>query len=267
MRKLVKYILFVFVLFQLSFGTCSPTVTKSSILEDTIVQIEKYHFRLSTDSSFIAANINYFQLVGESDLANVVNNIVLNVYLGMVEGIPENPNILIEEYFAIQNKEIEEDFHEMGDSGIASYLYDYTAKVVLNNKTLFTLKQIYYEYTGGAHGNGGEIYYNLDAKTGDKLKLSDLFSRNELSVLTLMGEKAFREAQNIPINKTLNEMAYEFENGFSLSPNFLITDTGIVFYYGFYEIACYAMGDSMFELPFELIRAKMPTARLFNYVK
>jgi hypothetical protein len=265
MKKLINYLL-AFMLSLLSVNAVAQVSVDSENKAASGVAIKEYSYKESADSSYIVADIKYFQILGTSDLANVVNNMVLDVYMGMAEGIPDNPNVLIAEYFVIQNKEIDTLVKEMGGTEFLPYSFDYEAQVVLNNDSLFTFKQFFYDYSGGAHGNGGEKYNNLDAKTGDRLSLADLFNEDEIEALTIMGEKAFREEQEIPNDKTLNEWGYEFEDGFYLTSNFLINDSNIVFYYAPYEIACYAMGPSSFELPIEAIKAKFPDAKLFEYI-
>lgn len=265
MKRLINYLL-VFTLILFSVNAVAQASVDSEIIDTSGVAIKEYSYKESADTSYISVDINYFQVLGNSDLANVVNNIVLDVYMGMVEGMPDNPNILIAEYFVIQNKEIDTLVQEMGETEMLPYSFDYEAQVVLNNSSLFTFKQSFYEYTGGAHGNGRVVFYNLDAKTGDKFSLTDLFSEDELDSLTILGEKALRKEREIPEDKTLKEWGFEFEDGFYLSPNFLISDSSIVFYYAPYEIACYAMGPSSFELSFDTIKAKFPNAKLFEYI-
>ena len=267
MKRLVKNVFLALMLLQVSFGVCLPTLAKTKVLGDTIVQIKEFHYEQSADTSNLSANINYFQIIGNSDLANVVNNMVLDVYMGMAQGLPINPNIMVKEYFDIQDKEIDTLIEEMDEIEILPYSFDYIAKVELNNELIFTFKQVFYEYTGGAHGIGFEVYHNIDAKNGDKLNLNNLFNEKEIGFLTVMGENALRQGQSIPNNTTLKEWGYEFEEEFYLSTNFLITDSGIVFYYAPYEIACYAIGATEFELPFYAILAKCPNAKLFEYIK
>jgi len=265
MKVLINYLL-AFTLFLVSVNAVAQVSVDSENEDGSGVKIKEFSYEESADTSYITVDIKYFQVLGTSDLANVVNNMVLDVYMGMVEGIPDDPNILIAEYFVIQNKEIDTLVQEMGETEILPYSFDYEAQVVLNNASIFSFIQFFYEYTGGAHGNSGAKYNSLDAKTGDKLGLADLFSEDEIEALTVMGEKAFREEQEIPDDKTLRESGYEFEDGFYLTSNFLINDSSIVFYYAPYEIACYAMGDSSFELSFDAIRVKIPNAKLFEYI-
>ncbi len=261
-NKVIGFILSIFVLIA-----CSNTSQSISEIPEHGALIKEYHFIQSSDTSYLDADIRYFQVLGNSDLANVVNNMVLDAYMGTAEENPEDPNELIAKFYAMQNMELDTLVKEMGETELLPYSFDYEAKIVLNNDTLFTFMQSYYDYTGGAHGNSGVVFHNLDAKTGDKFSLTDMFSEEELDSLTILGEKALREEREIPEGKTLKEWGFEFEDGFYLSPNFLINDSSIVFYYAPYEVACYAVGPSSFELSIDSIRAKFPDAKLFKYIK
>jgi hypothetical protein len=263
--ELIKYLILVLII---SFLSACKTDVRQDVAEKEGFQIKKYHYQQSDSlSDYLKADINYFQLIADCDFANVINNLILNEYQGMVEGNYDNPNILINEYFKLQAASIDTLIKDLEIDDFNPYSFDYTAEVVVNNDSLFTFKRSFYYYTGGAHGNLSKSYSNYFIKSIDKLELTDLFSEKELIVLTKMGERAFRLAQKVPKNKSLKVFGYEFENGFYLSKNFLLTDKSIVFYYAPYEIACYAMGDSGFEISYESIRAKMPDARLFQFVK
>jgi len=261
----IKYLVLV-LLISLLVG-CKMNVEQETAGKEGF-QIKKYHYQQPDSlSSYFSVDINYFQLIGDYDFANVINNQILDRYQGLVEGNYDNPNILLDKYFRLEAASIDTLIEEAEVENFISYSFNYTAEVVVNNDSLFTFKKSFYEYSGGAHGNLSESYSNYTVKSTDRLELKDLFTDEELEVLTKMGEQAFRLAQEVPENKSLQDFGYELENGFYLNKNFLLTDKSIVFYYAPYEIACYAMGESGFEILYDSIKAKIPDARLFQFVK
>lgn len=53
----------------------------------------------------------------------------------------------------------------------------------------------------------------------------------------------------------LGSAGFWFENNkFSLNDNFLILDSGLVFYYNNYEITAYAFGPTELEIPYTKIK-------------
>ncbi len=108
-------------------------------------------------------------------------------------------------------------------------------------------------YTGGAHGNGATNTYIFDKKNGKEFRLEDFFSNT--SELTGIAESYFRKLYEIAPEDDLNEAGFWFENGiFYLNNNFSIVGENIVFLYNSYEIAPYAGGQTVLEIPIEEIK-------------
>lgn len=114
---------------------------------------------------------------------------------------------------------------------ISEYGIDYLSeKIVSINKYL-------YEYTGGAHGIHGKIYKVYSLSDGERLKIEDiLIDVNDLDLINKVKEKLLSMFDK-DIYFNLDELSLQ-EN------NFYITSKGLIFTWGIYEIAPYAMGDS-----------------------
>ena len=245
-------------------ASCGPHQKK----DNSAFRIKEYHYRQPDSlSKYFTAEVDYFLIDDDSDLANEINNKVLYVYTGQAEGIPDDPNILLENYFAGQLKEIRDLVAEFGGTELLPYQYNYTATVENNNDKLFSFKQDFFTYTGGAHGMYGTIYNNYDRKMGKEIMLTTLFSGNQLKKLNKMGERLFREQQEIPQGQSFEDAGYFFDDGFVLSGNFLIAKDTMLFYYAPYEIGPYSLGSIILKIPNPEIRKEMPEARLFQYVK
>lgn len=112
-------------------------------------------------------------------------------------------------------------------------------------------------YTGGAHGNGFSFYHYFLKENGDELQLEE-FTLDEETLLAI-GEKYFREQQEIGPDVTFDEAGFWFENNvFFLNDNFYFTDQEMVFVYNSYEIAPYAAG---------VIDVRVPLSELEGVVK
>lgn len=251
--------------------SCGPHQKKGANLAsgtaaDNAFRIKEYHYtQPDSISTYLTADINYFLIDDDSDLANEINNKVLYVYTGQAEGIPDDPNILVENYFAEQLKEIKDLVAEFGNTELLPYVYNYTATVENNNDKLFSFQQDFYTYTGGAHGMYGKIYSNYDRKTGKEIMLATLFTAEQLKNLNKIGERLFRRQQKIPQDQSFEDAGYFFDDGFVLSGNFLIAKDTLLFYYAPYEIGPYSLGSIVLKIPNSEIVKEIPQARLYQY--
>jgi len=258
----------ILILFVLMFAfACHSAVDKKINANDGSFKVKEYKYVVSDElSKYIEGDISYFQVQGESDLVNIINNKVLYIYQGMAEGIPENPNDLIDAYMQKEAADIKAMIKEIGESAAIPYEFDYHARVVMNTDRLFSFVQEFNEYTGGAHSIRGKMFVNYDTKTEKEIHLTMLFDPQELKGLNELGEKAFREATKIPLNQSLEEAGYSFDSGFVLPNDFLISKNGLKFYFAPYEIGPYSLGDVTFTISYDKIRTKYPKSKLFYYI-
>lgn len=103
-----------------------------------------------------------------------------------------------------------------------------------------------YEYTGGAHGYTSNAYYTVDPKSGRAIQEADIFVDDYKEQLA----KAIKD-ELLRKNKeddffSINEVV---GNG-----NFIITKQGLRYCYNPYEIAPYAFGTVIVDLPWENLR-------------
>ena len=228
--------------------------------------IKKFHYQQPEDMTpYVKAKVDYFQIEDDSDLANVVNNRILFTYLDQQESIPQNPNEMLDKHFRGIEKEVKDLLKEFNDTELLPYVFEYKAEPVINNGRLFSMKQKFYSYTGGAHGMYGELYFNYDAKTAHEILLLSLFSPDELKKLNVLGEQIFRKQEKLKEDEDLKEAGYFFDNGFSLTPNFLIAKDGLYFYYAPYEIGPYALGAINLFIPYSKIKELLPEHKKLYY--
>lgn len=123
-----------------------------------------------------------------------------------------------------------------------------------NTPELLTVKYQTYQYTGGAHGNGSQLFFNLDPATGQTYRLQDFLTEPEYGdSLNSIAEVAFRERYDIG-NQSLKSAGYWFQNNeFKLNDNFTITEEGLNFLFNAYEITSYAAGTPELFIPWQSI--------------
>jgi hypothetical protein len=128
-------------------------------------------------------------------------------------------------------------------------------KVVWNQYPLLSLEYFGYNFTGGAHGNGGATHQVLDLDKEKVLTLDDIFKGSYKEVLTRELELAFHRTYRTdqPIREMLLVDRIEPNN------NFILTNKGILFSYTPYEIGPYAMGQVNLFVPFARLQEVLKT--------
>jgi len=246
---------------------CTSSDQKDEIAKQG-VRIKKVEYHQNDSlSKYLTADISVFLIEGNSPFADSVNTLILSAYISRGESIPENVNTFFDAYYQSQAQEVKEFIEDFEETNFIPYTFKYAAEVFENTDSVFSFEKSFYQYTGGAHGNGGKHFWNFDPNTGAEIRLEDLFSKNELSKLVELGELSFRKTRKIHKDKNLKDLGYEFDDGFSLTGNFLITNMGLVFYCAPYEIGPYAFGDTEFTISLASIKKIAPKSKLFGYVK
>ena len=108
-------------------------------------------------------------------------------------------------------------------------------------------------FTGGAHGVATVTFSNLDPRTGESVRLSDVLVEGYQAKLLPLAEARFREVRNIEDGMSLTDAGFtSFENGvFALTDNFAVGDDELAFYYNAYEVAPYALGPTEIVLSYD----------------
>lgn len=128
----------------------------------------------------------------------------------------------------------------------STYFGDYLVTFFRNDLIGIELNGYHYPF-GAAHGMPSKIYAHINLKTGEFYELQNLFKKNSNYVEIL--SKIIREQI---IQK--GEESYIWLDSYQgIRPNqpFNITNSALHIYFNPYEIAPYAAGFPMFEIPFE----------------
>lgn len=133
--------------------------------------------------------------------------------------------------------------------------------VAWNQWPLLAIEEWVYDFTGGAHGNGGSNFSLYDLNRNKKLSMQDVFKGNYKPILTSALEKSYRKKYNVPAGQSLEEAGL-FVKKIEPNKNFFLTSHGAVFSYTPYEIASYAAGQISLFLPWDDIRPVVQEAYL-----
>lgn len=131
--------------------------------------------------------------------------------------------------------------------------YQLTTEIYHNANNILSIGFDSYIFTGGAHPNYSESYYNFNLKNGELIELDDFLLPNYSTRLTKLIESKIRVLYNIGPNTPLSEAGF-MEDKLELNNNFSISLAGITFLYNPYEIAPYVMGEQRIFISFNEIK-------------
>jgi len=144
-----------------------------------------------------------------------------------------------------------------GERSYASSNLDISTIVYYLSSGLLNIALNYHGYVGGAaHGFYGNWSLFFDPKTGKEIPLEDLFIDRE--AFKQIAEVAFRKQYNILPNGNINDSGDDYfwfkEDTFELPQNILIREDEVVLFYNPYEIASYASGTIIVEIPMRKVK-------------
>lgn len=126
-------------------------------------------------------------------------------------------------------------------------------KITYEDPRLLSIKLEAYLFTGGAHGFTSTRFLNFDKEKGVALENNELFISP--TDFTQFAEMKFREQEKIPPEAPINSTGFMFETEeFYLPDNIGFTVNGLQLFYEQYEIASYADGPIVIDLPFEEVK-------------
>lgn len=192
---------------------------------DTANAVVKYPiFENENLNNYIKSQV--FHYFGDKEVPTAFDDIAASFIRGYNEFYLENPGTAQWWYLLIDIKVIRQ-------------LHNYVA-----------LKYVHADYAGGAHGNTAISYINFNPKTNTAVTLDSLIIPEKKTELLKIGERIFRNNENISATEPLDKQ-YFFTNGkFSLPNNFYVSNKGLVFLYNPYEIKPYASGTTELVIPF-----------------
>lgn len=138
--------------------------------------------------------------------------------------------------------------------GFDRWVYNASAIVLNNTAKLFVLAVNIDSYTGGAHGNYAQVYYNLN-KDGKQLLWNDIIEPGKKDSLLTLNDAALRSEQKIPATQSWQDAGFWNDSAhMQLPATFALDKSGLIMTYNHYEVAPYAMGIIRYTIPYNKLK-------------
>ncbi len=196
---------------------------------------------LSNNCVSVKAEYPQFRSAVQSGASDSLNNLVRELINSPVfekknNSLEELSSYLIDDYAKIKKR--------FPDSPIV-YQLERNVNVILNQAGIVSLEYSEDSFLGGAHPNSIRKFFNINSETGGRILLSELLIKNYKTELNRIAEKKFREARNLKPDEEFDKAGFWFrDNKFELTSNYLITKTGLTFFFNDYEVAPHAVGPT-----------------------
>lgn len=198
------------------------------------------------------SHIDYCLYNGEDAVKKTADSIVRDYLLGLVENPDSLNGLPVDELFisAVGSYFNSDYVHSIANGGgtMPPWYLDVSISNKQVTKSVLATSISHSMYTGGAHPNGFTGFYNLDAKSGKLLKLEDFCT--DVAELTRRAEQHFIRQQELEQPVDYEAQGFWFQdNRFHLNTNFYVENGQLAFWFNQYEIAPYAMGVIVVEIP------------------
>ncbi|MFA8343145.1 MAG: DUF3298 and DUF4163 domain-containing protein [Rhodothermaceae bacterium] len=193
----------------------------------------------------------------EDSPLNNINSVIVE----QLKGTEKKPLETIQKEFIKEYKEFIDEF----PSSPQSWEIKKDIKTVMKTDNLLSLTLTDFSYTGGAHPNTFVTHLCFDLKTGKRISLEDLITKEKMNELNILAEKKFRSDNNFNETSNYQEEGYFVENGkLKVNDNFLITNDGLTFLFNSYEIAPYSTGRTKIHLKLSELKGLLKNNYFFN---
>lgn len=267
-NKRMKY-LAIILLFTILFSSCQSKNETTSVADNSMVKVDIVSFEKQSlpfitkegDTLISLVDIKYPKLSGGNEAAiTKINAFVATLPIKGIFSLTnpeENANAATAKTLAEATKNFLTEVAKMQkEQTDVLYTYHANGDTIYISPTIISLQFDESTYTGGAHDNYYSSLLNFDAQTGELLKLSDIVK--DTVALKKMAETKFIAGEK-QIGK---ENGYEFmmsdyffaDGKFSLPNNITITANGIRFLYNPYEVASFARGQIIFDIPWKELK-------------
>lgn len=205
---------------------------------------EKIYSKENEEVVIYEEDISYLTVDKRFQGADRINSIL---YENEVENIYTIPLNIVEE--------MEKEVKEYG--GCISWSYESKpSRIYFFDGRYFSFYQDYYIFTGGAHGMPYWTGYTFDLQTGEELFLNDIISNSEEELKEIVTGYFTELIAGEPGGFWEDAPQYVEENT-DFESLFYLTKEGIVFYFGPYELSCYAAGFQQVTIPYSEFEMKI----------
>lgn len=191
-----------------------------------------------------------------SDVPNRLTRNMLSDYLQMVEDsssvstMNDFKNKLVENSLRFDSAFVDYT-GAFPDAAYIDWYLKINYEVLRNDSKVLTIRYLYSDYMGGAHGIQNYHYQNYDVRKSKRIELTDVFEN--VKDFYAVAESAFN-AKYLD-GKEKSSVNFGFPNDkFILPREFGFGDKGLLLHYNVYEIASYVQGDILLEIPYSSVK-------------
>ena len=225
------------------------TTTESATQADSVNTNISVEIRNESDEKYSEDDVLLITSYYEYPVVTMEDTAVSDKIAAYYDKDKETMDQAVEEYIGYAKEDYDYRM-TLEDPFWAEYSVDtYTTKQRVDDR-IISFQGDSYEFTGGAHGNPARYGVNFDARTGEKLTLSDVV-KSEADFRTFEEQFIADQCKNLEFSQDLFE-GYEDSIKDILDDNtWLLTDRGLMIICNPYLLGPYAMGTLDFTIPYE----------------
>ncbi len=259
---------------------CGLVGNYDSSAYEHIFHEEEAHLTSDASSPFCDFSIDYTYLNEEGDsIAALINRSVQREFLGkefaslMPEvAVDSFKNLYIRDYRKEVGEVYQADRAQAASEEEIPAWYNQTYSMVTfieeGHGGILNVSANVYVDTGGAHPHQWSQWLNYDFETGKRLTVDEVFqasARKDIEQLLLAKlirqQAALNPEEKVETVEDLNRLGFLQLTSMYIPENFLLSRKGLLFLFNRYDIAPYAAGEIVIEVPYEEIGHCM---KLFN---
>jgi hypothetical protein len=219
------------------------------------------------DSLYVSIALDFPVAMADKEVLSTIQRSIKNELFGDAY---QNMDIqqAIEAYTAMLKTEykqnnlplIAEGAHEELLDAIFSEQHIITSMIMDIHNSILSYAVERYVFTGGAHGSNYRVFYNFDLSNGRMLHEQDIFAPGFEEPLTeLLLTNMVNQNEEVQLIEDLKEYGYNVDE-IHPNDNFFLTDSSMVYVFGQYEIAPYALGETEISISYDQLRPLLQEA-------
>ncbi len=140
---------------------------------------------------------------------------------------------------------------DMWDCGTSEFSSIFPGFTYVDSHYISFYQQEYEYQAGAAHGMPWWIGFTFDLESGERMLLSDLVYNSEDELKAIVAKHFEEMAASRPEGTYWEDAVSYVHDTVNMESEFYLTEEGIVFFYGPYELACYAEGFQEVLVPYQ----------------
>lgn len=254
----MKKTLFLTAILALTFAACgtktNPNVTPNPpAVTEAALSFELLKDSLKDKNLTVTVELLVAKGKGSEAINEVINQKVCEVLTMGDEKVANLRNY--KDMFAYLQKAFKESYPDGDLGGMMGWNFEFAMRNHYKSPTYLCLGFDSYSFAGGAHPSTYSGFINIDLASNKVLTNNELLDSAKIMPAV---DAAFREhwKAELPKNVTYEGAGFFIEkNNLPLAQNIGVSDNKVIFYYNPYEIAAYAMGPTVLEIPLEKLAA------------